>query len=336
MSTATDPVRGPATPSAPERTPDRGGWRRLAFLGTPKWIALIIGVIAFAMACYLILAPWQFGRNSQRSAQNAAIEAARQAAPVPISSLMSTAAEPGTASTWHRVRVTGTFVPSSEAYVRLRQDAGGNPASEVVVTLLTTDGTAVLVDRGYVPATSVTAGAPLPALPTGTVTIVGRVQQDEVDPQHRPPQPAPDGRQQFYAVNAEQVTGTADSYRGYLQLTEDSPAVLTAIGMPQIDSGPFLSYALQWLAFGAMAVMGIGYFIYRELTEPAEDPYLPDDGGEPGNEGEPATQTAPGPPAAQAAPAAQGAPAAPPAPGTEPGRLARRRRWDRSELYDPE
>jgi cytochrome oxidase assembly protein ShyY1 len=334
MSTATDPVpeAAPAEPGlaseparpAPER---RAPWRRLGFLVTPKWIALIIGVIAFAMACYLILAPWQFGRNSQRSAQNAAIEAAQQSAPVPVTAIMSTDAEPSPASTWHRVRVTGTFVPSSEAYVRLRQDAGGNPASEVVVTLLTADGTAVLVDRGYVPASSVTAGDPLPALPTGTVTIVGRVQQDEVDPQRRPPQPAPDGRQQFYAVNAGQITGTADSYRGYLQLTEDSPAVLTAIGMPQIDSGPFLSYALQWLAFGAMAVLGIGYFIYRELTEPAEDPYLPDDEDGPGEPTEPAVPATPPDPATPAQPGAESG---------RPARSARRKRWDRSELYDPD
>ena len=275
MSTTTATTRDESSPPEP--------WlRRIRFLVTPKWIALIIGVIAFAMACYLILAPWQFGRNSQRSAQNAAIIAAQQSAPVPIGQVLSPTAEPAEQLTWHLVTVTGTFVPSSQAYVRLRQDADGNPASEVVVTLLTADGTAVLIDRGYVSASSVSNGASVPALPTGTVTVLGRVQQDETDPANRPPKPAPDGRLQFYAVNAAQITGTPDSYRGYLQLTDKSPGVLTAIGMPQIDSGPFLSYALQWLAFGAMAVLGIGFFIYRELTEPVEDVYLPDEDPEPG------------------------------------------------------
>lgn len=309
--------------------PQQSGIGRLRFLITPKWIALIIGVIAFAMACYLILAPWQFGRNSQRSAQNAAIEAAQQAAPVPIGQIMSTTAEPDQRLTFHRVTVTGTIDPSSQAYVRLRQDADGNPASEVVVTLRTADGTAVLIDRGYVAASSVARGASLPALPGGTVTLTGRVQRDETDPLNRPPEPAPDGLPQYYAVNAAQLTGTTDSYRGYLQLTEDSPAVLTAIGMPQIDSGPFLSYALQWLAFGAMAVFGIGFFIYRELTEPVEDVYLPDDDPDP-------VDTQSDTPGADLGSHAVD-PGTPPA-EPEPAPLAagRRKRWDRSELYDPE
>jgi cytochrome oxidase assembly protein ShyY1 len=324
MSTTTGPI---ATTDA-QRT---SLFRRLRFLITPKWVALIIGVIAFAMACYLILAPWQFGRNSQRSAQNAAIEAAEGAAPVPIGQLMGTTAEPDPTKAWHRATVTGTFVPSSQAYVRLRQDADGNPASEVVVTLRTADGTAVLIDRGYVSASSVADGDPLPAIPAGTVTVTGRVQQDETDPQNRPPEPAPDGLAQFYAVNAARITGTADSYRGYLQLTEDSPAVLTAIGMPQRDSGPFLSYALQWLAFGAMAVLGIGFFIYRELTEPAGEVYLPDtdpddDQGAAADGASEAADTAPAAPTEGAQPADTG----------EQVRPGRKKRWDPAELYDPE
>jgi cytochrome oxidase assembly protein ShyY1 len=328
---STDADTGAAPPVEPEeRLPL---YRRLAFLVTPKWIALIIGVIAFAMACYLILAPWQFGRNSERSAQNAAIEAAQNAAPAPISALLSTTTEPDPANAWHRVSVTGTFLPQTEAYARLRQDSDDNPVSEVLVSLRTTDGGVVLIDRGYVPASSVAAGDPLPALPGGTVTVTGRVQQDETDPRHRAPIPAPDGREQFSAINAVQVTGDASAYRGYLQLTEGSPGVLTAVGMPQRDPGPFLSYALQWLAFGAMAILGIGYFIYRELTEPTTDVYLPDEDETPIDPG-------PGvhPPASE-----QSQPVDTEASVVQPddaqlevtGRT-RRKRWDRTQLYDPE
>jgi hypothetical protein len=41
--------------------------------------------------------------------------------------------------------------------------------------------------------------------------------------------------------------------------------VLGALPLPQTDSGPFFSYALQWIAFGAMAVLGWLYFTVREL-----------------------------------------------------------------------
>lgn len=255
--------------------------QRLRFLITPKWIALIIGSIAFALACYLILAPWQFGRNAERSQQNSEIASAVKADPVPIDTLMSTTKQPAQQATWHEVTVTGTFDTAREAYVRLRQDNNGNPANEVVVPFVTADGTAVLVDRGYVSLQSVQQNTALPALPSGTVTVTGRVQDDETDPAHRPAVAAPDGRMQYTAVSST-IAGRGPVYRGYLQLTAGSPGVISPIALPQEDAGPFFSYALQWLAFGAIAVFGIGYFIYREITDPAEeDIYLPDapDGG---------------------------------------------------------
>ena len=44
--------------------------------------------------------------------------------------------------------------------------------------------------------------------------------------------------------------------------------MLTPIELPQTDSGPFLSYALQWEAFGVIALIGLGVFIFREFRDP--------------------------------------------------------------------
>jgi cytochrome oxidase assembly protein ShyY1 len=52
---------------------------------------------------------------------------------------------------------------------------------------------------------------------------------------------------------------------GYLQLEKDAPGVLGPLPLPELDSGPFLSYALQWIAFGTMALLGWVYFTWREL-----------------------------------------------------------------------
>ena len=41
--------------------------------------------------------------------------------------------------------------------------------------------------------------------------------------------------------------------------------MLGALPLPQTDSGPFFSYALQWIAFGVMALLGWLYFTVREL-----------------------------------------------------------------------
>src|SRR5699024_1286227 len=54
---------------------------------------------------------------------------------------------------------------------------------------------------------------------------------------------------------------------GYIQLDDDQPGGLGAIPLPNLDSGPYLSYGLQWLTFGIMAPLGAGYFIWSEIRE---------------------------------------------------------------------
>src|SRR3954471_21840127 len=45
------------------------------FLLRPAWLALSVAVIGFVVACFTVLAPWQFGREAERDAQQAAIDA---------------------------------------------------------------------------------------------------------------------------------------------------------------------------------------------------------------------------------------------------------------------
>ena len=41
--------------------------------------------------------------------------------------------------------------------------------------------------------------------------------------------------------------------------------MLGALPLPDLDAGPFLSYALQWIAFGTMAILAWLYFTWREI-----------------------------------------------------------------------
>ena len=41
--------------------------------------------------------------------------------------------------------------------------------------------------------------------------------------------------------------------------------LLGAIPLPVLDAGPFLSYGIQWIAFGIIAPIGVGYFVYSEM-----------------------------------------------------------------------
>ncbi len=58
---------------------------------------------------------------------------------------------------------------------------------------------------------------------------------------------------------------------GILQLPADQPGVLAPapVGPTVADAAPFtnFSYALQWLTFGLIALVALGYFIRLEMLQ---------------------------------------------------------------------
>jgi cytochrome oxidase assembly protein ShyY1 len=241
---------------------------RLRFLLRPGWLALTALVLIFAAVCFTLLAPWQFRRHEERSATNNAITASANAAPVDIDRVLPHGQEPGEGTEWRSVRVTGRYLADHEVVARLRTVLG-EAAFEVLTPFRLADGSIVLVDRGYVRPVQGNQAVAVPdfaAPPTGTVTLTARLRADERDPRDRPPERR-DGRLQVYAVGAgvvEHATGL-DIRAGYLQLNDRNPGVLGALPLPELDSGPFLSYALQWIAFGTMALLAWLYFTWREI-----------------------------------------------------------------------
>jgi cytochrome oxidase assembly protein ShyY1 len=238
------------------------------FLLRPGWLVFVALVVGFAVACYALLAPWQFGREERREAEQRAISAANAAPPVPLAQLVPAAAGVGPEVEWRQVVVTGTYLPEAEAVVRLRMSAG-RPAVEVLTPLRTDDGRVVVVDRGTV---SVTDGSGVPsysAPPAGTVTLVGRLRPDQVDPKARPPV-RENGHVQLYATDSRVLGAAAglDVVPGWVQLSPGQPGVLDPLPVAADTGGaPFtnLSYALQWLTFGLIALVALGYFIRLEM-----------------------------------------------------------------------
>jgi cytochrome oxidase assembly protein ShyY1 len=233
---------------------------RLRLLLRPGWLALTALVLIFAGVCFTLLAPWQFSRHEERSATNDAITRSADAAPADITTL-----PPGPGTEWRTVRVTGRYLAEDEVVARLRTVLG-QPAFEVLTPFRLDNGTVVLVDRGYVRPVQGDRAVIVPkfaAPPSGTVTLDARLRADERDPRNR----QAEEKGQVYAVGSgvvERATGL-DIRPGYLQLSDGSPGVLSALPLPELDAGPFLSYALQWIAFGTMAVLAWLYFTWREI-----------------------------------------------------------------------
>ncbi|HSS25865.1 MAG TPA: SURF1 family protein [Mycobacterium sp.] len=239
--------------------------RRLAFLLRPGWIALALVVIAFTYLCFMVLAPWQLGKNTRTSRENQQIEYSLNTAPVPLKTLLPQQDSSAPSAQWRRVTATGHYLPDLQVLARLRV-VDSDPAFEVLVPFVVDDGPTVLVDRGYVRPEQGSHVPPFPRAPAETVTITARLRDSEPTAQGKDPF-ARDGVQQVYSINTEQVSAlTKVSLAGsYLQLVENQPGGLGVIGVPHLDAGPFLSYGIQWISFGILAPIGLGYFAYSEI-----------------------------------------------------------------------
>ena len=243
----------------------------MRFLLRPGWLAFIALVVGFAVVCYTLLAPWQFGREEQREAQERAIATANAAPPVPLAELVPPGSAVGSDVEWRRVVATGTYLPEAEAVVRLRV-ADGKPAVEVLTPLRLDDGRVVTVDRGWVAVTNGQQTPAYPAPPAGAVTVTARLRPDQDDPSDRPVVRG-DGPPQLYAVDSRVLGATAavDLTPGYLQLEDGAPGVLGPLPVTANVGGaaPFtnFSYALQWLTFGLIALVALGYFIRLEVLQ---------------------------------------------------------------------
>jgi hypothetical protein len=146
-----------------------GGYvRGVRFLLSPRWIGFFLAVVALAVVCVL-MGDWQWHKREVRHESNERVERHLAADPVPLDDVVARGARTTTEQEWTRVLVSGRYDPSGQVTVKFRT-RDGRPGADVVTPLLLDDGTAVLVDRGWVQ-TSNTDVAPedVPAPPPGRV-----------------------------------------------------------------------------------------------------------------------------------------------------------------------
>jgi len=238
---------------------------RLAFLLRPGWIALALVVVAFTYLCFTVLAPWQLGKNTRTSRENQQIEYSLSTPPVPLKTMLPQQDSSAPNEQWRRVTATGHYLPDAQVLARLRV-VDGDQAFEVLAPFVVDDGPTVLVDRGYVRPEPGSHVPEFPRPPQDTVTLTARLRDSE--PLLKDKEPfSRDGVQQVYSINTDQVSAlTKVPLAGsYLQLVENQPGGLGLIGVPHLDAGPFLSYGIQWISFGILAPIGLGYFVYSEI-----------------------------------------------------------------------
>lgn len=229
----------------------------------PGWILTAVAVVGFTYVALTVLAPWQLGKNTVTSARNEQIAAAFEADPVPVETLLENGQVPE-GKEYRRVLATGHYRPG-DVLVRLRP-VNSKPAYQILSAFELDSGALIMVNRGFVYPQQ--GSVPdIPAAPTTAVDIGGYLRRTEPLPE-KPPVDM-DGYTQVSGINTDQV-GQAlgvELAQDYVQLEADQPGGAQAIPLPQLESGPYLSYGIQWIAFGILAPIALGYFIYAEIRE---------------------------------------------------------------------
>lgn len=239
-----------------------------AFL-SPGWILSLLVMLTFSYAAFTMLAPWQLNKDEEIIQRNTQIQEGYNREVVPYSEVFDADGSVPPENEWYRVSLTGQYLPQNETLLRLRP-VETTPAFQSLTPFQLEDGRTVLVNRGFETSqgTIVPEMEPAPSTP---VTIVGIARLNEGMPENAPLEDS--GYKQVYGINTQQVGELVGLNLGedYVQLLDDQPGVLNAMPIPQLDRGSHLSYGMQWIAFGVMAPIGLGYFIWAEMRERRRD-----------------------------------------------------------------
>lgn len=265
----------------------RSGWRN--FL-TPGWVITAILVLAFTYAAFSFLAPWQLGKNKDKNAFNQRLEQSLQTDPAPIADVIPGDGESvGVEKEWTRVALQGQFLPDKEVLLRNRPVESAH-SYQALTPFRLDGGQTVLVHRGWVAVEGDGAAPRLKSAPDGEVKVTGFIRMSEGVPDAEPTESQ--GYTQVTGMSTKQISEATDEdlAADYVQLDSESvdrlngmaggdaggdagsgengdAPDLQALPLPHLDGGTNLSYGIQWIAFGILAPVGLGWFVYAEMRE---------------------------------------------------------------------
>ncbi len=237
-----------------------------------RWILATVLVVAGAALCAR-LGIWQLDRLKQRRAFNAHVYAV-QAMPA-LELPAGAGAEDLTGMEYRAARATGTYDYAHQVAIR-NQSYNDQYGYHLLTPLVMSNGEAILVDRGWIPA----EGNNVPAAwrkydaPGTTATVNGILRASETTPSFGGAAdptltPGQKGLDMWIYVNIGRISQQLP-YRVlpmYLEVNPD-PAI-TDPPIPyqetlDLSEGPHQGYAIQWFSFATLLLVGYPFFVRKQ------------------------------------------------------------------------
>lgn len=207
----------------------------------------IFGLFLLAGAVFIgciYAANWQYERHQSRSQLSSTVLASLNMQPT---NLNSDAMD----LIWRKIEVTGKLI--SEPKLARQRPLSGRNGFWVMSTLQTPQGKTFPVLLGWIPAASSAKAIVLPPqLPTDNIQLTGITRELE---QYKQTSGLPIG--QISSLDAKNLNTTANFFIQALQVSPNySDSAIKYVPIPNISTGPHLFYAIQWLVFGLIALIG--------------------------------------------------------------------------------
>jgi len=241
-----------------------------------QWILTTQLALVGGMVC-VRLGIWQLDRLEQRRAFNAQVEAMWAAEPL---DLTGKPADDLTTMEYRAVTLSGTYDFENQVVLRNRyyQNRYGY---NLLTPLLLDDGTAVLVDRVWIPAD----GNDSPAAwrnydQPGRVDLQGQIRLGHTRPEMGgvPDATLAPGQSKLAFWNNVNLERIGQQVPYPLLDVYVQPAVDPADETPpipyqpeiELSEGPHMGYAVQWFTFAGILVLGYPFYVRKELSKPSE------------------------------------------------------------------
>ena len=231
----------------------------------PKELIKTTIALLLCLGC-LAAAQWQYHRGQNQAHQNSIIRSNQKQPPLNENQLAQI--DP-IAQQWRTVSLRGEFQSEHQLLIRDRYYQGVF-GFEVLTLFHSPIAGDYWLDRGWVKA-GVNAATPpsVPAAARGTVDVIGRIRSENLNKQIQGsffamPRLSTSTTSNTFSIEHAQGVSAAPFYLDLVSATPPTAGPFNQIELPDLSDGPHYAYAIQWLAFAALILIGRG-MLFREF-----------------------------------------------------------------------